>query len=202
MCRWREQSTVNFTVSISEKLKTEMDEFPDVNWSELTRKAIQAYLENRKNAYPPIDFRIQEVHITYDNEIKKPLMSFSLKALNKSDSELIIDRTLFNIELYKEYGRGKIQGAFVGQSLDYQRVLSGEHESEIKLVFYPDVGMLKRLNNLLQSTFWIYITLTVYVKGFDLPQIKVPSIKVPIDEWKNEVTRTLNSYDDDWNQGI
>jgi hypothetical protein len=194
-----ELSMVNFTVSISEELKNEMDKFPNVNWSELTRKAIQSYLQIKKNPQPSIDFIIHSTKIVYDNKVNRPMMSFSLRALNKLDSDFIIDRILFMVEFDKEYGRGKTQGAFVSQSLDYQKVSAGEKESKISLSFYPDIDMLRKLNNLLQSTFWIYVILTVYVKGFESPQIKVPTIKVPIDEWKNEVTRALDSYDNYWN---
>lgn len=188
---------VNFTVSIPEDLKAEMDKFPDVNWSELTRKSIQIYLENRKNPFPPLEFEIKGAHISYEHDLMRPSMSLSLKAMNKLDSELIIDRILFKVEFDKEYGRQKLEGAFTGKSLEYEPILP--NESKIVIRFYPQVDMLRRLSDKMEATFWVYVTLTVYVQGFRSPQIKVVSIKVPIDEWKNEVKTALNSYDADWN---
>ncbi len=188
---------VNFTVSIPEDLKAEMEKFPDVNWSELTRKSIQMYIQNRKNPFPPLEFEMKEVHIRYEHDLKRPSMSLSLKAMNKLNSELVIDRILFKVEFDKEYGRGKLAGAFVDQSLEYRQI-SGD--SKILIIFYPQVDMLRRLSDKMEATFWIYVTLTIYVQGFALPQTEVVSIKVPIDEWKNEVGGALNAYDADWNR--
>ena len=189
---------VNFTVTLPEDLKAEMDKFPDVNWSELTRKSIQNYLQNRKNWFPPVEFELKEVHLRYEDDLKKPSMFLFLKATNKLDSQLIIDRILFKVEFDKEYGRAKLEGAFADQSLEYRPILSGE--SKITISFYPQADMLRRLSDKMEKTFWIYVTLTVYVQGYASPQTKVVETKVPIDEWKNEVTTALNSYDADWNQ--
>lgn len=188
---------VNFTVVIPEDLKAEMDKFTDVNWSELTRKSIQMYIQNRKNWFPPLEFELKELHVGYEHDLKRPSMSLSLKATNKLDSELIIDRILFKVEFDKEQGRGKLEGAFADQSFEYRRILSGE--SKIEIFFYPQVDMLQRLSDKMEATFWVYVTLTVYAQGFVSPQIKVVPIKVPIDEWKTEVKNALNSYDADWN---
>ena len=78
------------------------------------------------------------------------------------------------------------------------RQISGE--SKIVIGFHPQVDMLRRLNEKLKATFWVYVTLTVFVQGFVWPQTKVVLTKVPIDEWKNEVRAALNHYDLDWNQ--
>lgn len=191
---------VNLTVSLPEKLKEEMDKFSDVNWSELTRKAIQSYLKNRTASYPPIDLTIDGMSITYDDIINQPKISFRLKAVNKLDAQLIIDRILFKVEFDKEFGRSKRQGAFNGQSLEYQKVLSAENNTTIHLSSYPNVDLLRKLSKVLHSTFWIYVTLYVYVEGFDNPKIEVPYIKVPIDEWKNQITYVLNNFDSYWNR--
>lgn len=191
---------VNLTVSIPEKLKEEMDKFSNVNWSELTRKAIQSYLKNRTASYPPIDFTIDGMSITYDDIINQPKIFFRLKTINKLDSQLIIDRILFTVEFDKEFGRNKRQGAFNDQSLEYQKILSAENNTTIYLSSFPNAELLRKLSKILQSTFWIYVTLHVYVKGFDNPQIKVPYIKVAIDEWKNQITYVLNKFDSYWNK--
>jgi len=190
---------VNFTVTIPEDLKAEMDKLPDVNWSDLTRKSIQIYLKGKKNPFPPLEFEIKEMHIDYDDDLKTPLMSLSLNAMNKFDSELVIDRILFKVEFDKEYGRSKLEGAFTGQFLEYLSV-RGQGESNIKITFYPEVDMLRLLSEKLESTFWVYVSLSVFVQGFVCPQIKVVPTKVPIDEWKNEVRASLNKYDEDWNK--
>ena len=60
-----------------------MDNFPDVNWSELTRKSIQNYIKNRQDPFPPLDFELSEVHLAYSNAVMQPLLNLSLKVNNK-----------------------------------------------------------------------------------------------------------------------
>ena len=188
---------VNFTVSIPEDLKAEMDKFPEVNWSNLTRKSIQEYLSNRNSWYPPVEFEIEEMHLRYDNDLMKPSLSLSLKSTSKLDYQLVVDRILYKIEFDKEYGRGKLQGAFSEQSLGYQLISTSG--SKITLSFYPEITMLRRLRDKLDATFWVYVTLQAYVQGFTSPNTNVLSIKVPIDEWKTQVEAVLDRYSSDWN---
>ena len=202
---------VNFTVSIPEDLKAEMDKFPDVNWSELTRKSVQNYLQNRKNMFPPLEFDLKEVHFTYVDNLMQPSMSVFLKVDNKLDSQLIIDRMLFTVKFVKEHfiphgedyriiearEKNALQGVFKESSLDYRSLCSGVSNMDIRLS--PPVEILRRLNDKMQATFWIDISLWTYIQGFENPAIKNLSVKVPIDEWKNEVRVALIMYDADWN---
>lgn len=203
---------VNFTVSIPEDLKAEMDKFPDVNWSELTRKSIQNYLQNRRNTFPPLEFDLKEVHFTYVDNLMQPSMSVWLKVNNKLDSQLIIDRMLFTVKFVKEHfiphgedyrivearEKSALQGVFKESSLDYRSLCSSVSNMDIRLS--PPVDVLRRLNDKMQATFWIDISLMAYIQGFENPAITNLSVKVPIDEWKNEVRVALNKYDADWNQ--
>ena len=40
--------TKNLTVSIPDDLKTEMDKYPEVNWSQVAKKAIETYIKERQ----------------------------------------------------------------------------------------------------------------------------------------------------------
>jgi hypothetical protein len=104
---------------------------------------------------------------------------------------------LFNVEFHKEFGRSTLQCSFHGQFLDYQRIAN---ESNFGLIVYPEINMLKRLNDKLNATFWVYVPLRAYVQSYVEPKIEVPWIKFPIDEWKNQVKSVLSSFDTDWNQ--
>lgn len=188
---------VNFTVSLPEDLKAEMEKYPDVNWSEFTRKSIQSYLVSRKNPFPSLEFEMTGLNVSYDSDLMKPVMSLLLSANNNSDIEIVLDRMLFKVEFDKEHGRAKLMGAFNGQFLEYQSV-RGQEIINFKISFYPKIDMLKRLSEKLESTFWVYATLTVFAQGFGAPLTKVVNTKVPIDEWKKQVTSTLNNYDADW----
>jgi hypothetical protein len=203
---------VNFTVSMPEDLKAEMDKFPDVNWSELTRKNIQNYLQNRKNTFPPLEFALKEVHFTYLDNLMQPSMSVKLEVNNKLDSQLIIDRMLFTVKFVKEHfnpsgedfkiaeakEKSSLQGVFKDSSLDYRSLCSGISNINIRLS--PPVEVLRRLSDKMQASFWTDISLMAYIQGFENPAIKNLSVKIPIDEWKNEVRESLNNYDSNWSQ--
>jgi hypothetical protein len=185
---------VNVTVSVSDELKAEMDKYSDVNWSEVTRKCIQAYLQNRKND-PLGDFKLINVRVN-TGLLSKPQMGFTIESTNKTDSELIIDRIFF--EVYIE----GVGWCFEGQHLKYERVLPN-YPTRIPIDFYPEVDVLRRINSRLEATFTVELGLDVYVQGFASPvhlgnQKNRPKYRFPIDEWKNQVKATLDRFDADW----
>ena len=212
---------VTLTVLIPDELKAEMEKFPDVNWSELTRKSIQVYLQNRQNRYPPLEFELKELHTGYLAEIMEPAMPILLRVTNNLDSELIVDRILLTVKVLAEHvaplrtedflnaknpealqkeqeakEKSALLGAFKQNWLKYQSLIPGD--SNIRLILSPPVDLLRNLNERMQNTFWIDISLEVYVLGFVCPVYKNLSIRVPIDEWKSEVATTLNKHDFDW----
>lgn len=205
---------VNFTVSLPEELKAEMDKFPDINWSEQIRKNIQSFLLYKRNQFPPLEFELAELFFTYANDLMQPLMVICLKVTKKMlDSQLIIDRMLFTVKFVKEHfiphgedyrvveAREKkaLQGIFRENLLQYTYIIKSD--SDVKIPLSPPVDLFRRLNVKMQATFWVDISLTAYVQGFEHPAIKNLSIKVPIDEWKSQANSVLSSYDSDWNQG-
>lgn len=185
---------VNVTVSVSDDLKAEMDKYPNVNWSEVTRKAFQTYIQNLKKSYPPLEVEIKGVRIGYDKALMKPLMILHLNITNKLGSKIVIDRMLFRVEFCKEYSRAQLQGAFQLESLKFHPI---SEETTVRVILYPDVNMLRRLRDKMNKTFWLYIVTEIYVQGFDSPEIKVPYIKIPIDEWKEQVEEALDSPNED-----
>jgi hypothetical protein len=187
---------VNFTVTLPEDLKAEMEKYPEVNWSEVTRKSIQIYVQNRKNPVPQLEFEMKEVHVQYSQSLRRPFVSIRLKATNKLASDVVVDRILYEVDFYRREGRGDERGGFIGQSLEYRSLRPGE--SETSIIFYPEVDLLRDLTDMMESTFWLSVTLTVFVQGFTNSYIKVVLIKVPIDEWKNEVKSALNLYETHW----
>jgi len=204
---------VNFTVSLPEELKAEMDKFPDVNWSELTRKSIQNYLRNKSHAFSPLEFKLTDVRFTFSHELLQPLMLVYLKVTkNSMDTQLIIDRMLFTVKFVKEhfvshgedYNAVKVRedaalkGVFKESVLDYTYIIKSEYDLAIPLPL--PIAVLRRVKDKMQATFWVDITLTAYVQGFEHSPSKNLSIKVPIDEWKTQVDSVLSNYDANWNQ--
>jgi hypothetical protein len=210
----RQRFMVNFTVSLPEELKAEMDKFPDVNWSELTRKSIQNYLRNKSHVFSPLEFELTRVRFAFSHELLQPIMVVYLKVKKNSlDTQLIIDRMLFTVKFVKEHfvphgeddsvvrarENEALKGAFKEGVLDYTYIIKSEDDLKIPLPL--PIAVLRRVNDKMQATFWVDITITAYVQGFEHSPSKSLSIKVPIDEWKTQVNSVLSNYDANWNRG-
>ena len=189
---------VNFTVTIPEELKAEMDRYPEVNWSEVTRKSIQTYLQARQNPVPQLEFEMREAHVNWNPFLAKPNVYVNLRATNKLAADLVIDRVLYEIVFLKSFHDRQARGGFEGQFLQYRK-LQPDKPSDIQLTFYPDVELLRRLTEKMESTFGLQADLTVFVQGFTNPYITQVFAKVPIDEWKYEVESALNCHEGHWN---
>jgi len=190
-----------------------MDKFPDVNWSELTRKSIQNYLRNKSHIFSPLEFELTDVRFTYSHDLMQPLMVVYLKVTKNSlDSQLIIDRMLFTVKFVKEHfvphgedyrtikarENEALKAAFADSVLYHTYLIKSEDDLEIPLSL--PITVLKRVSDKIQATFWVDITITAYVQGFEHSPSKNLSIKVSIDEWKNQINSVLSNYDADWNQ--
>jgi hypothetical protein len=195
---------VNFTVSIPEEIKNEMEKFQEVNWSNIVRKSIQTYLQARQNPVPLIDFDARDVHVCFQGW--RPYVYAIVNATNKLPNDVIIDRILFRMEVIKQhntFGSNEStsfeSAGFEGYFLEYRLLKPGE-PSPIQLLVHPSVEFLRRVTESLSSTFILDITLKVFVQGFTNP-INTSKImtKVPIDEWKREVEGVLSSYCRNWN---
>jgi hypothetical protein len=188
---------VNFTVSISEELKTEMDKYPEVNWSEVIRKSIQTYLQTRQNPVPQLEFGISEAHVAWNWFLARPSVSVNLKATNKLTTDLVLDRILYTIGFLTSQNR-EARGGFEGQFLQYCQLKPNE-PADIQLTFYPNTELLRRLTDKMESTFVLQADLIVLVQGFTNPYRAQVFSKVPIDEWKNEAKSALDEYERHWN---
>ena len=45
----------NVTITVSEELKAQMDNYSEVSWSEICRNAISQYISQRENPTPKIE---------------------------------------------------------------------------------------------------------------------------------------------------
>lgn len=189
---------VNFTVTIPEELKAEMDQYPEVNWSEMIRKSIQTYLQARQNPVPQLEFEMREAHVNWNPFLARPNVNLLFRATNKLAADLVIDRIVYNIVFLKSIHEREARGGFEGQFLQYRK-LQPHKPSDIQLAFYPDVDLLQRLTEKMESTFGLQADLTVFVQGFTNPYVTQVFTKVPIDEWKNEAKSALNNYERSWN---
>jgi hypothetical protein len=187
---------VNFTVTISEELKAEMDRYPEVNWSEVFRKNIQSYMQVRQNPTPQLDFEMKEAHVSWNWLLAQPRISVFLRIVNRLAADVLLDRILFSVAVLTSTTR-EARGGFEGQYLQY-RQLSSSKSTDVELSLYPDAELLERLTNKLEATFVLQLDLTACVEGYPNPCVKQIIGKVPIDEWKNEVGTALDSFDRHW----
>ena len=199
---------VNFTIVLPEELKAEMDKYPDVNWSELTRKSIQSYLKARSTPFPPLEFQIKSVHLTYSYDLMQPTLKLHFKIRKQWDSQLIINKMLFTVRFLKEriISKGEdikvseakekeaLKGVFTESLLEAHYIIKDTYD-DYQIALSPPIDLLKRLQVKMQANFWIDFSVSIYAQGFDYPAIQNGSIKVSIDEWKNEIESTTSNFD-------
>jgi hypothetical protein len=190
---------VNFTVTMPEELKAEMDKYPEVNWSEVIRKSVQGYLQSRQYPIPQLDVEIYEYNVNWNWIVGRPQILFNLKLTDKMNADIVIDRIMYTLTftaLAPDNERVP-KGGFEGSFLHY-RQLTKNTILQMGVHFYPEVETLKKLTDEMQATFTIDATLYIYVQGFANPFIKTVSTKVPIDEWRNMVSSAIRRYDSHW----
>jgi len=187
---------VNFTVTVSEELKAEMDRYPEVNWSEVFRKNIQSYMQARQNPTPQLDFEMKEAHVSWNWLLGQPRISVFVRIINRLTADVLLDRILFSVAVLTSTTR-EGRGGFEGQYLQYRQLLAGK-STDIELTLHPNADFLQRLTNKLESTFILQLDLIACVEGYPNPCVKQILGKVPIDEWKNEIETALESFDRHW----
>jgi hypothetical protein len=187
---------VNFTVTVTEELKAEMDRYPEVNWSEVIRKSIQTYTQTRQNPTPQLEFELKEAHVHWDWLLGQPRIGLHIRVTNKLTVDVLLDRITFTIGFLVSQTRDA-KGGFAGQYLQFRQI-PADKSTDLEFTVYPDADTLRRLTSLLESTFLLQLDLTACVKDYPNPLFKQVLGKVPIDEWRNEVNTALEYFDQHW----
>jgi hypothetical protein len=180
----------NVTISVPDDLKNEMDKFPEVSWSEISRKAILKYIEERKNPTPKVELDLREARLEYyPSWTVSPSLRMSLKIHNMMDSEVIVDRILFDVSFVESSHQYPV-GAGFGL---HKRIINPNSSVEIQLVFELPKEKIESLSGLFSSTFQCRVIYTIFLEGFKNPYSQDTSTKIAIDEWKDVVKNVLKS---------
>lgn len=181
----------NVTISVSDQLKSEMDMFPEVNWSDVCRKAISRYIEERKNPTPNIELNLGEARLErHTYRTGYPTLTIFLRILNRTDSEITIDRVLTEVKFIAEDGRQPTVG--VGYDMHKRAVgPTAVGTSEVLIPLFRE--KLQELQGIFNSTFICQVRCVVFVEGFSNPHYKEVSTRIPIDDWNELVENALGT---------
>jgi hypothetical protein len=178
----------NVTISVTDELKEEMDQFSEVSWSGICREAISRYIAERKTPVPriEIDYRISTLNVK-DWQTGYPTLKIDLKIFNKMASSIITDRILSVVTFWRYDERFP-----VGIAYDFHKRVIGANSSggaTVDLILLKE--KIRKLQDKFTSTFDCRAECTVYVEGFNQAYRREVSFKIPIDVWQDVVKKSL-----------
>ena len=181
----------NVTITVSEELKTEMDKYSEVSWSEICRNAIASYIAQRVAPAPKIELDVRNSMLdNYDYETGYPTLIVDLRIQNRMNTEVTVDRILATVRTEAQDGRRVI----FGQAYDLRRRTIGPNSvglATIRLAF-PREKLLEFQNKFTQ-TFVCTIDCAAFVDCFtDAYRQEIP-VQIPIDVWKRVMDKALGT---------
>jgi hypothetical protein len=178
----------NVTISVADELKAEMDKFPEVSWSEISRKAITRYIEERKNPVPRVEYDLREVRLDYYSfEIGSPTLTIPLRIHNMMESEIVVDRVIFEVRFVDKSHQYAISS---GYDL-YKRVVGANSVGEAQLVLELPREKIALFAEKFTETFYCYVRCTLFAENFRSPYSNEVRTKIAIDEWEKVVKNVL-----------
>lgn len=171
----------NVTISVPDELKAEMDKFAEVSWSEVCRKAIARYINERMNPIPNIELDIREVRLDAYHDSGYPTLSIPLRIHNKMASEIIVDRILFKIKFID--AKNNVYSVGSGADL-YRRFVPANSIGEAQIFLGIMKEKVSSINDSLKKTFRCRVECNVFLQGFKNPFNTTVRTKIPIDEWE------------------
>lgn len=179
----------NVTISVPDDLKAEMDKLLEVNWSEVSRKAISKYIDERKNPTPRVEFDIRETRIDhYPWQSSSHMLRVSLRIHNRMESEIVVDRVLFNVRFSEgsnHYGIGSGSGL-------HKMIIGPNSSGEMQLLLEMTRERIEAIADVFKSTFHCELECTLFAEGFRSPYSQQVYARIPIDEWKQAVDKVLH----------
>jgi hypothetical protein len=177
----------NLTISVPDDLKAEMDEFPEVSWSEICRKAISGYISERKHPTPAIELDLRDVRLDTYHASGYPTLTATLRIHNKMNTDVIVDRILFDVRFASNERQYN-----VGLSFDLSKIIVSSNSVGETQLFLPIFReKIEYLADKFTSTFPCMINCIVVANGFKNPYNQEVRAEIPIDKWKEFTKRAL-----------
>lgn len=178
----------NVTISVPEDLKSEMDKLTEVNWSEVSRNAISAYINQRKNPTPTLDLVVRDIRLDpYAYNTGNPSLQVDLWMTNKMNTEIVVDRVLSTarfIMAERYFPIGKANDFVI-------RYLSAAASGVSQLHYEFSNELISKLQFKTKSTFECKINCTVFVRDFKNGYSQEVTTKIPIDHWSEFAQKAL-----------
>lgn len=180
----------NVTISVTDELKAEMDKFLEVSWSEICRKAIARYINERENPTPRLELDIRAVRLDTNHESGYPTLTADLRIHNKMGSDIIVDRILSNVKFSSS---GHVY--HIGSSFDLNRRAILSNYVGVAQLFLPLFKeKIESLKGKFESTFSCLIDCIIIVNGFRDTFKQNVMTEIPIDKWKRFVGEEPKKY--------
>lgn len=178
---------VNVTISIPDALKNKMNEHTEVNWSKVCREAIDAHIRVLENPVPEIKLELREVRFGYTRG--KPGLLLDLSFKNNMNTQLVLDRMLFEVDFIP----APAETLSVGSSVEMRKhdIPMGKWVMIPFMEVEPDI--ILRLDEYLARTFQCAAQITMFFEGFKEAYTRSCTIKVPIDEWRRFVEQVVKN---------
>ena len=182
----------NVTISVPEKLKAEMDKFPEVSWSEICRKAISQYISERKNPTPALELDIRSVRLEMYHASGYPTLLATLRIHNKMNSTVVLDRIVFDVRFFSPQTDNMFRA---GSGFDLnRRIIDSNSIGEAQLFLPMFKEKIVELENAFTSTFPCIINCVVIANGFKNPYNQEVRTEIPIDKWKKFTGKSLKTH--------
>lgn len=181
----------NFTITIPDSLKTEMENLSEVNWSEVCRNAISQYIAHRKNPTPKIELSLDRTSLEHEHlQTGYPTLTIRLKIHNNMDSEIMVDRIIVNIKLFENS-----RTIPIGYAYDLNKKTINSHSTTHAPIYLAlPKEKIEDLASTFTSTFHSEIRCVVYVEGFRNYYQQDLTTRIPIDDWKRVVKEALKKH--------
>lgn len=180
----------NLTISIPDELKEQMDkQFPEANWSQISRNAIQQYIAARQNVVPKLEIFLQQTIQDINFEIGPGIWT-QVRIENRMPIELVVDRILFTTTLYSS---NKFIAGREGAHLAPVYLLPNGSGSA-QYFFAMEPAFLVKSSEDIKQSVQLRETVRAYVQGFQQPVGAQLQSKIPLDEWQTYITNVKATF--------
>jgi hypothetical protein len=186
--------STNITISVPGDLKQQMDKFslehPETNWSFVTRKAIQQYIESNKGPSPQVRIALDGTELIINSQMG-PVMKTLLVFQNRMPTEITFDR--YSITQTLLTGNDKfIASRAVWNMSPFRIPPTGQ---VVVADFFPMRPLdLFDVEELVTSTVTVKSSIEAYAPAFIEPVRAEMIDRLPVEYWKDFMEGVRHAY--------
>jgi len=188
---------VNVTISVPEDLRAKMDQHPQINWSEVCRKAISECISLIERTYPTVEGELENLSFRLIRSC--PVLIILIRFRNDTDFDIILDRIEYSVTF--ETTRG---AASPGEGVQILKKKFRPHTDKVvQISLEMNPFEVLKYNQMVERTFTCSTAITAYFNNFPEPYVTALKRIVPIDDWHdfiNNVKTLLKEMKDTLNR--